>query len=651
MAKIKKQKNPSVSHRKPLGADSAQPLLSSSPFFIKPINFGLICLLLFGLCVWVFWPSVHGEFQFFDEFGPLQVNKNVNAGVTWHGIVWAIFALDYDMWIPLTWISHMLDYQLFGSGPWGHHLTNILLHAANAVLLFLFLRRATGTFWRSLIVAVLFALHPLRVESVAWITERKDVLFMFFGLLALLAYAEYSIRCKLNGSKRGLFYGLTYLFFSLSLLSKQTLIVFPCLLLLLDYWPLGRWQPGNIRRLILEKIPFFVVLPLVSRLSYLANQRGGALTEMANLHWDGRLQNVFVSYARYLGEFFYPCGLSIYYPYPLTRYWPEKYVVLAMLVVVVLSTIAWLLRQRAPFLFVGWFWFVGTLVPVIGFVPLYSQTICNRFTYLPCIGLGIFLVWGIHAFTKQWHNQAKIFAPVVAVVMVILVALTRHEIGFFKNGDTLWKRAIDVTQDDFVAYCNHGVIVGATRPEQALADFQESVKINPDFCQSQRELANLLLLRSRFDDAILHFRAALKIDPNDSRIYHGLGVAYYRKGDIDNALSHLQKAHSINPKDVVYMEALVAILAQNHRYADAVPLLQSICTNQTNNPGAFSNLGVALLNSEKFEEAIQAFQKATNLSPATAAFKENLAVAINAKQLQDAQLISSNSTSTNQPAK
>jgi Flp pilus assembly protein TadD len=604
----------------------------SNPFFRQPRGVGLICFFLFGLTAWTFWPSLNGQFLFHDEFGNLIVNKHVNSGLTWNGVIWALFALDYNQWIPLSWISHMLDFQIYGATPYGHHLTNVLLHAVTAVLLFLLLKKMTGALWRSLIVAGMFAFHPLRVESVAWISERKDILSAFFGFLALWTYTEYSIRAKSRGTRLGLFYGLTYLFFALSLLSKQTLITFPCLLLLLDYWPLGRWQSGNIRRLILEKIPFFIVLPFVSKISYLAQFRGGALDQMAYLTWDARFENALVSYARYLGKMLFPSDLSSFYPHPV--YWPGAYVLMAGLLFVGLSALAWLMRREWHVFFVGWFWFVGTSVPVIGFVQLYSIAMADRFTYFPGIGIAVILVWGVFALTKRWRSQASFGGLAAALLLLIYIALTRYQISFWKDDVTLLSRAVAVNDDNYIAHCLLGFMlnINSSDPDRAFGEFQKSADLNPLLDQAQLSLGDNLLQRGRLNEAIMHYQAASDINPHDMRSVYGLGVAWFQKGKVDEGLRLCRKAYDKDLGNMQYLNGLIAMLVQKNRFADAVPLLKTLCQSNPSDPNAFNGLGFVLVKTSHFDEAIVAFQAALKLAPDSPALQGNLAAAINAKQ-------------------
>jgi Flp pilus assembly protein TadD len=604
----------------------------------------LLCALLFGVVVWTFFPSLKGEFMFYDEYGYLLTNSHVNSGLNWENFFWALGSLNYSNWYPLTWVSDMLDFQLYGPNPWGHHLTNVLLHAANAVLLFLVLRKMTGALWRSFLVAALFALHPLRVESVAWISERKDVLSTLFWLLAMWAYVRFAEEFRAQSGKLKFFYGLTLVFFVLGLMCKTMLVTLPCVFLLLDYWPLDRWKLKSKPALVLEKIPFFLLALAVSKISYVAQVRGGSLQEMANLSMSARWENAVVSYARYLGKFFWPADLCVYYPHP--GFWPIKTVLLAGLLLVGVSFFAWLMRRRAPYLFVGWFWYVGTLVPVIGLVQLCSQSMADRYTYVPMIGIAFLLVWGLHALTVRWRHQVVVLSAAGAVLTFVCVVRTRQEIGFWKDGVTLWNRAIAVTKNNYVAHNNLGLILGQTDSDGALAEFQEAVNLNPDYDEAQRNLAQALHQRGRLDEAVVHYQAAWDNNPTDSRPQYGLAIISYQKGNVDEAIVHFQKALSINPDNLEYLNKLAMLLAQKNRFAEAVAPLKKICEIQTNDPDAFNNLGFVLVKSGRLDEGLSAFQKALNLAPGFTQAQNNLAEALNAKQQSETLSV----PSTNQPA-
>jgi tetratricopeptide (TPR) repeat protein len=538
---------------------------------IKPANsfYGtagvfLICLLFFGLTAWVFAPALKTSFLLFDEAGELLLNTHMNSGLGWHNLRWALFSLEYSNWYPLTWISHMLDFKLFGSNPWGHHLTSVLIHAANGILLFLALKQMTGAPWRSLIVAGLFALHPLRVESVAWISERKDVLSAFFGLLALWMYACFARESKAQGGRPKLFYGLTLLFFALGLMSKSMLVTFPFLLLLLDFWPLERWRQNGKWRLVLEKIPFFLLVVPVSIAVYFAQKGGGQFLLRFPLGF--RLETALMGYARYLGKMFWPTDFSVLYPYP--DHWPVGGLLLAAVLILGMSVLAYVLRRQRPYLLVGWFWYLGTLVPVIGLITLGAQSMSNRYTYLPMIGILLLLVWAVEDLSKRSRRRTVLMAAVAAVILGVCISRTRGEIVYWQNDATLWSRAVAVTKNNFMACYCLGVALSHTNQVEELAEFQKSVDIYPDYTESQRELAILMSNSGRLSESIVHFEKAIQLDPQNCWTYHGLGLTLFKMGRTSDAVPPLLKAVEIDPQDASYKDHLTEVLFFSGHQAD-----------------------------------------------------------------------------------
>ena len=429
---------------------------SAELFFHRQDGVILICVLLFGLTVWTFSIALKCGFLLFDDGSILVHNPHVNTGLSWQNVCWALFSTDYSYSYPLPRISHMLDFTLYGADPLGHHLTNVLIHAANGVLLFLVLRRMTGALWRSLIVALLFALHPLRVESVVWVSERKDVLSAFFGLLALMFYTRYVQRSEARSQKSESniqtppsvlrlpssgSYWLSLLFFALALMSKSMLVTFPFVLLLLDYWPLNRFTIHDSRftkfrsvlslvtrhsSLLWEKIPFFLLVGLVSVATWFASGAGGG-TFMLHLPWPMRLETAVIGYSRYLGLMFWPANLSALYPYP--AYWPTGQWVCATALFLGMSALVLALWRQRPYLLVGWLWYVGTLAPVIGLIPLGGESICTRFTYIPMIGALILFVWGIEELTRAWWWREAVIAALVVLAAALCAIRTRARDG------------------------------------------------------------------------------------------------------------------------------------------------------------------------------------------------------------------------------
>src|SRR6266545_2204624 len=367
----------------------------------------LTCLLVGGITLATFWPVTRHDFIYYDDPDYVTENPYVQTGLNWQSVVWAFTTGHSGNWHPVTWLSHMLDCQVFGLKPGYHHLTNVLFHAANTLLLFLVLERMTAAFWRSAFVATLFALHPLHVESVAWVAERKDLLSTFFGLLTLWAYARYCKESKARGPRAKVFYGFALLLFALGLMSKPMLVTWPFVLLLLDFWPLRRlcYQPGgrfgrDFLRLVREKVPFFCLVTISSIVTFLVQDRRGYVMTVGGVSLALRLVNALVSYVKYLGKTVWPAGLAIFYPHPEIRYpasdqWPLWQIVAGALLLTLISAFAVLRLKRQPWLATGWLWYLGTLVPVIGIVQVGAQAMADRYSYVPLIGVFICLVWGI----------------------------------------------------------------------------------------------------------------------------------------------------------------------------------------------------------------------------------------------------------------
>lgn len=558
----------------------------------------------------------------------------------------------------------MADVQLYGLAPWGHHLTNVLLHAFNTVLVFQVFRKLTGADWRSLVIAGLFGLHPLRVESVAWISERKDVLSTMFWLLALWAYASYAEGFRKREGKPKLFYCLTLMFFIMGLMSKAMLVTLPIILLLLDYWPLRRWKQGSKRELILEKIPFFLLTIVVSVIAYAAQYYGGTMQEMSQLPFTDRIGNALISYVRYLAKFFWPENLCIYYPHP--GHWPTAQLLAAGLVLACVSMFAWALRQRQPYLLAGWLWYLGALLPVIGLVQLYSQSMADRYTYVPQLGLCMCLVWGLSKAASRWQRGEMALAVIYGAAMIACVIQTRYEIGFWKDDLTVWNRAIAVTKDNYTAHNNLGIAIEPTQKGKAFHEFQEAVRINPDFADAQRNLARQLHQHGDLEGAVYHYQKSLEIDPTSGWAEYGLGNTYYDMGKVneaiahlqkavtydpnnadsqnnlgtallangqtDQAMVHLQKAVALNPQSVLSYNALALIYFQKGRFSEAIANFKQVLKYAPNNVIAQRGLGEALLENGQLDESIDTFQHILRAHPDFADVRQDLNLAIKQRQ-------------------
>ena len=583
MKKSHSNKNPSSRRAN----DAARhPIKPADSFFHGRAGLFLICLLLFGLTVWVFAPALRTNFQFYDESGEMLTNPHENTGLSWQNLHWALSSLEYSNWYPLTHISHMVDFKMFGKDPWGHHLTNVLLHAANGVLLFLVLRRMSGALWRSLIVAALFAMHPLRVESVAWITERKDVLCAFFGLLALWTYARYSEESKTQGGGSKLFYCLTLLFFAFSLMSKSMLVTFPCLLLLLDFWPLQRWRWKSKWSLMMEKVPFFLLVVPVSIAAYVAQQRGGQF--MFHFPLGFRLETAVMGYGRYIGKMLWPANFSVLYPYP--DFWPTGQLLCAAALILGMSVLAIVLLRHRPYLLIGWLWYLGTLVPVIGLLPLGAQSMSNRYSYIPMIGILVLLVWAVDDLPKRWRQRMVLIATVVAFTMVMCVSRTRAEIVYWKDGETLWSRAIAVTGNNFMAHYCLANTLPPTKADKEVVELQKSVALYPDFYEAQLVLGKLFLVNSHYSEAIGPLEKAIQLNPQNGWAYHDLGVTLYQLNRTSDAVPPLLKAVEKDPQNSGYKNDLSGALSNK---SDSGAISNFLATVRSD-PAGFGNFFEAM---------------------------------------------------------
>jgi Tfp pilus assembly protein PilF len=625
-----------------------------------------LSVLLFAVVLWTFWPATGNGFVGYDDPVYVTGNGHVQQGLSWKNVEWAFSSSDGGNWHPLTWFSHMVDCQLFGLAPWGHHFVSVLFHCLNAVLAFLALHSLTkrtdpggtaGAIWRSFIVATLFALHPLRVESVAWAAERKDVLSAFFGLLTLLAYAEYvsSVEFGVEGNikirnpkSEGIpktekanfsaarnphsrfLYVLVLFFFALSLLSKPMLVTLPFLLLLLDYWPLRRMEVQTVRstlRLLVEKIPFFVVAGALSVITIVMQRKEGAMSMVIPL--VGRVENAVVSYFRYIGKTFYPHNLAFFYPYEFGRVYVA--IVLAPLLLVVSVLVIYSGRQR-PYLLTGWFWFVGTLVPVIGLIQVGEQAAADRYTYIPSIGLLLALVWGVHDLTQHWQLQRSILGVFAAALALVCAMETREQIKIWKNDETLFTHAIAVTRKNYIAYNNLGATFERQgRWEEAAAQFRQAIAEKPDYARAHKNLGVVFERQGQPGRAIEEYREAMRLNPNYDEPHCALGTLLNTQGRVDEAVAEFQQALRLKPDYADAHFNLASIYGRKGLVDDAIREYRAVVDVQPNRADVHNNLGVALDNKGLFDDAIREYVEAIELEPGYARARFNLGVALTRK--------------------
>ncbi len=532
----------------PKNSSKSQPSLAAVPLDQRT---WLAALVLLVVTAALYWPCVHNDFVDFDDLQYAGKNQHVLDGLTWSGVVWAFTTQVVSNWHPLTMISLMMDCQFFGPGPWGHHFINLLLHAVNTSLVFLVFRQMTGAFWRSWVVAALFGWHPLHVESVAWLAERKDVLSTLFWLLALWMYFRYVAARGANQVKAvKLFYGLALLFTALGLMSKAMLVTMPCLMLVLDFWPLGRFKTVPVRTLVMEKVPFVILVAVFSFVAFEVQNQTGAVGSTTYYPLSIRVGNALISYCRYVEKIFWPNNLAIFYPYPVTGVWPAEWVALAVLGIGVASFLFFMDRAKRPYLLAGWLWYLGTLVPVIGLVQIGGQAMADRYTYVPAIGIFVLVCWSIYDLVKGFRPAKIGLALVTGAVALACLVLTRQQVSYWQGTETLFRHALAVTQDNSMAhYVLASKLSDEGKLDEAIQEFRESLRINPNDSNEYVNLGVALLRNGQTGAAIEQFQEGIRRQPNNSNAHFNLGEAYFKLGMAGQAAAEFQKTLDLDPND------------------------------------------------------------------------------------------------------
>jgi Tfp pilus assembly protein PilF len=609
--------------------------MTSSPLWRRSV---FICLCLAAATAAVYWPVRHFEFTNYDDTLYVTENPHVQGGLTPQSIAWAFTTAHFSIWAPLTWLSCMLDCQLFRLNAGAHHTVNVLFHIANALLLFIVLNRMTAAAWRSAVVAALFALHPLHVESVAWVAERKDVLSTFFWMLTLLAYVCYVERPSVSR------YGSCVGLYALGLMAKPMLVTLPFVLLLLDYWPLGRtrWVPaangvGKKRSpgyLLREKVPFVVLAIPACVVTYWAEQHGGSVIMLDNLPLGLRLANAVMSYARYLGKTFWPVNLAVYYPY---QTWPPAAVWGAGAVLTGISCLMVWKAKHHPCLVTGWLVYLGTLVPVIGLVQVGSFSMADRYTYVPLVGLFVMAAWCLPR-TLLEQRRPKITAATTAGVLLASCAVASAlQVRYWRNSETLFRHALTVTQNNFLAHENLGkTLAEHGKISDATAQFAAALQIKPDSPSVHVNLGNTLAAQGKLTEAIREFQTALRLKPDSAEARYNLGVALASRGSISEAMQEFAAARQINPDHVQAHYNLGALLASQGRTSEAIveyrqalrlkpnwplPLSRLAWTLATCRDANIRNGGEAVQLGERLGQAT-GYQQAESLDILAAAYAE-----------------------------
>lgn len=584
----------------------------------------------------LYWPALHHAFVNYDDDLYVTGNAVVQQGLTGPALRWILSHPVCGNWHPVTMLSHLVDCTLYGQQPGGHHLTSVCLHALNGLLLFLCLNRLTGALWRSAVVAALFVCHPLHVESVAWVAERKDVLSTAFGLLALYWYASYAAGGPVDkpvgtsGSApsgwtgcQPVSYWLAFGCFTMALLSKPMLVTLPLLWLLLDYWPLQRFPAIPWRALLQEKIPFFALAAASCAVTLLTQAGAGATKSLEVAPLALRGENAFISCGRYLAKHFWPVDLAVFYPLPAA--WPMGWVLLSALVLAAMTGWCWRERRRCPFLLVGWLWFLGALVPVIGLVQVGIQAMADRYTYLPSIGLLVLVVWGASEFTRGWRGQAILLSATTLAAIVLCAAATRHQLAYWRNSETLFRHALAVAPDNHVARNNLGLaLLDQNQTEAAIREFSAALQLKSDYLEAHNNLGNALRREGQLDAAIREYREAIRVQPNYAPAYTSLGATLLLQGQTNAAADLFAEALRRQPENADARYNLALLLASQGQGSDAIGQLRELLRVQPDDAQSHYKLGNLLTKAGQIEEAISHYQAAIRVQPEFPEARNNL---------------------------
>jgi hypothetical protein len=513
----------------------------------------IICLFLCMLILAVFWQVQNHDFILLDDYDYIVENPHVNSGLSIENIKWSFTTYHASYWHPLTWMSHMLDSHLYGLNPKGHHFNSVLLHMFSSLLLFIVLHKMTGALWRSAFVAALFSIHPLRIESVAWAAERKDVLGALFWMTILWTYLRYVRRPRM------LNYVLIVFSFSLGLMAKPMLVTLPFVLLLLDFWPLCRFGFGKSKAhgseegkrrtspavLVLEKLPLFALAAASSIATLFAVHGFGGINPEA-IPFDSRAVNTLVSYLEYIRKLVWPSGLAILYPFPTDLPFWQAGISLVVLTAISILVVAY--ARRYPYLVVGWLWFLGTLVPVIGLFHVGPQALADRFTYVPHVGLLLALTWGAAELASAWRCRKTILSTASGLIILLFSWETTHHLGYWRDSITLFSRAVQITETNFMARHLLGTALASQgRLAEAAIHFSESVKIKPVYVPALFNLASTLSAQGKLEEAAAIYSRALQVAPYDAASHNNLGNVLVKLGKTEEGVLHYQEALRIKP--------------------------------------------------------------------------------------------------------
>jgi tetratricopeptide (TPR) repeat protein len=589
------------------------------------ISFSLVVMSLS-----VFWPVTQNEFLIYDDEDYILENRFVSKGWTKDGFIWAFNSKLHGHWHPLTWLSHMTDVQLFGLDSKAHHLMNLLFHTASVLLLFRVLNRMTGTIWQSAFAAAVFAFHPLNVESVAWAAERKNVLSTLLWMLTLMTYVRYSEQPGL------LRYLLTLSLFAMGMMSKVMIITLPCVLLLLDYWPLcrlrwgqscgpvhDRFQKTSFLKLLLEKIPFFALGLITALLTLYLIYSGRGVRAGTSYLRENYVGINLVSYVEYLYKMFWPKDLTISYlaPYKAVLW---QAVGSGILLAIITLFAFWMVRRMPPLL-VGWLWYLGTLVPVLRVFTRAPLAIADRYMYIPMIGILLMVSWGVPELIGRWRRRTFFLGPLACAVIAVCITLTWSQLRYWQDSVSLFRHTLAIIPDHSLAHTNLGVALKRKGMlDEAISHFEKALKKRPDFDKALVNLAATLNQQGKTQEAIPFYEKAVQIKPNHPELHNDLGLALYRQGRIREATDHFLEAVSLNPRSSKIQNNVGMAYARDGEFSKAMVHFQEAVRLDPDFADAHNNMGNVFAEVGKIDDAVQAYEKALEINPSFVGARLNL---------------------------
>jgi protein O-mannosyl-transferase len=586
---------------------------------VSSIKFFWICLFFSVVILASYWQVKNFAFVNFDDNLYVQDNQYVQEGLTLQNIKWAFTDATRvtNFWAPLTWLSIIMDYELYGMNAGGYHVTNLLFHIANSLLLFFLFFKMTGTIWQSFFVAIMFALHPLHVESVAWVTERKDVLSTLFWFLTMWAYISYT------ESPNAVSYIASLCFFILGLMSKPMLVTLPFVMLLLDFWPLKRIQfqlsdkiffSYKLFQLLREKSLFFILVVIFSAAAFFTQEQGKVLPSISQISLLLRAENVIVSYASYLWQMVWPFNLAVAYPYP--HYQLFLQVMISLFLIGSISIFSVYLGGKKPYLIVGWLWYIGTLIPVIGIVVIANQAMADRYTYVPLIGIFVMIAWGIPDLLKNMANKNNVIITIVLCHLILITVLTINQIHYWKDSKTLFHHTLKVTSNNAIAHNNYGsALRGSNNLDGALLHFLEAQQIDPKMALTYNNIGMIMADRGDMDKAIQNYSMAVRLDSNFSAAYNNWGIMLFEQNKLQEAAELFQEALRVNPDHADYQKNYNTVLKKQKMIDSAIRQIEKNIKYEPANPILYYQLGSMYLKKGESKAAISNFKQALLIKP------------------------------------